>query len=130
MKNRFNDSIPRAQRGRILTSALALSLGFGLFASGGSTVFGQQQPAPPETPTVSNQQQPSLEKVSETPKQQAPLASPAELSRVFIKVAKRIKPAVVQINFVSGAQQTSYSDESKNSKPSDSPSDQPAGQPL
>jgi len=123
-----------------LTPALALSLGFGLFASGGSMVFGQQTP---ENSTVSSQQSPKdsgvsgqqtpLEKISETSRQQAPLASPADLSRVFINVAKRIKPAVVQINIVSSAQQTSY-DESDNftpsDPPSDSPSDSPSGQPL
>ncbi len=33
----------------------------------------------------------------------APLASPAELSRTFINVARRVKPAVVHINIVAGA---------------------------
>src|SRR5262249_47222953 len=100
MENRFNDSIRRAPRGRILTPALALSLGFGLFASSGSTVFGQQAPEDskvsghraPEDSIASGQQAPK-EKARGTP---APLSSPAELSRVFINVAKRVKPAVVQ----------------------------------
>src|SRR5215475_14340629 len=127
MENRFNDSIRRAPRGRILTPALALSLGFGLFASSGSTVFGQQAP---EDSIVSGQQAPK-EKASGTP---APLSSPAELSRVFINVAKRVKPAVVQINIVAGAKQQASADEPKKSAPldppSDSPSNTPSGQPL
>jgi len=139
MENRFNDSITRAKRGRILIPALALSLGFGLFASSGSIVFGQQTP---EDSTVPSQQTPLEKKISDTPSaQQAPMASPADLSRVFINVAKRVKPAVVQINIVSGVQQTSY-DESGNltpsdpqsdtpsDKPSDAPSNTPSGQPL
>jgi serine protease Do len=146
MENRFNDSITRAPRGRLLTSALALSLGFGLFASSESMVFGQQMPGAPgaqENSTVSSQQtpnpsavsaqQPPLEKVSGTATQQAqqaPLASPAELSRVFINVAKRVRPAVVQINIVSGAQRPVSNDGSSDLTPSDPPSGQPDGQPL
>jgi serine protease Do len=145
MENRFNDSITRAPRGRLLTSALALSLGFGLFASSESLVFGQQMPGAPENPTVSSQQtpeapnpsavagqQPAIEKVSETATQQtpkAPLASPAELSRVFINVAKRVRPAVVQINIVSGAQRPVSNDDPNNFTPSDPPSDSPSDQP-
>jgi serine protease Do len=131
MENRFNDSITRAPRGRLLSSALALSLGFGLFASSGSIVFGQQ--APDES--ALSGQQPSIEKVSAAPAQQAQLASPAELSRVFINVAKKIKPAVVQINIVSSAQRQ-VGEESFNSTPSAPPSDQQSdspsgsGQPL
>jgi serine protease Do len=121
-----------------MTSALALSLGFGLFASSGSTVFGQQAPvAPvaPESSTVSGQQQAPIEKVSETATQQvtkapqAPLASPAELSRVFINVAKRIRPAVVQINIVAGAQRPVSNGAPDDLTPSDPPSDQPDAQP-
>jgi serine protease Do len=138
MENRLNDSITRAQRNRILNSALALSLGFGLFASNGSVVFGQQQPGAAGAPTVSGQQQPeapkdaaasdqqpSLEKVAADPpvqkaaQQQAPLASPAELSRSFINVAKRIRPAVVQINVVAGAQRPVNYDDPDDSTPSD-----------
>src|SRR5215510_9613323 len=121
MENRFNVSIKRAPRGRILTPALALSLGFGLFASSGSMVFGQQGP---EDAIASGQQAPK-EKATET---QATLPSPAELSRAFINVAKRIKPAVVQINIVtSGISQTS-ADEPDEAQPSDSPSGQPLNQ--
>jgi serine protease Do len=124
-----------------LTSALALSLGFGLFTSSGSPAFGQQTAEnstasgqqTPKDATVSGQQTPSEKKTSETPVKQAPMASPADLSRVFINVAKRIKPAVVQINIVSGAQQTGY-DESGNLAPSDpqsdTPSDAPSGETL
>src|SRR5262245_32893828 len=112
MENRFSDSIKRAKCGRILTSALALSLGFGVFASSGSTVSGQQgpedstvsgQPAPKDS-TVSGQPAPETPE-PKTPTQaptQAPLASPAELSRVFINVAKRVKPAVVHITIGAG----------------------------
>src|SRR5262245_60732510 len=138
MENRLNDSITRAQRNRILNSALALSLGFGLFASNGSVAFGQQQPGAPESPTVSGQQQPeapkdaaasdqqpSMEKVAANPpvrqaaQQQAPMASPAELSRTFISVAKRIRPAVVQINIVAGSQRPVNYDDPDDSAPAD-----------
>jgi serine protease Do len=130
MENRFNDSIKRAPRGRMLTPALALSLGFGLLAPSGSTAFGQQAP---EGAIVSGQQahvdaiasgqQAPKDKTSETP---AALPSPAELSRVFINVAKRIKPAVVQINIVAGGIRQTGGDESDE----ESTSDQPSGQPL
>ncbi|HKC86674.1 MAG TPA: trypsin-like peptidase domain-containing protein [Blastocatellia bacterium] len=121
MENRFSDSIKRALRGRILTPALALSLGFGLFASSGSMVFGQQAPED----ELASGQQAQKEKATET---QATLPSPAELSRAFINVAKRIKPAVVQINIVtSGISQTS-ADEPDEAQPSDSPSGQPLNQ--
>jgi serine protease Do len=148
MGNRLNDSITRAQRNRILNSALALSLGFGLFASSSSVVFGQQQPETPENPTASGQQQPgapkdsaasdqqpSLEKVAAKPpvqnaaQQQAPLASPAELSRAFISVAKRIRPAVVQINIVAGSQRPVNYDGPDDSTPADPQSDNPGGNP-
>src|SRR5215475_10315846 len=118
MENRFSDSIKRALRGRILTPALALSLGFGLFASSGSMVFGQQ---PPEG-VIASGQQAQKEKATETP---ATLPSPAELSRVFINVAKRIKPAVVQINIVTGGISQTSADEPDEAPPSDSPSGQP-----
>src|SRR5262245_54671606 len=134
MENRFNESIKRAPRGRILTPALALSLGFGLFAPSGSTVFGQQAP---EGAIVSSQQAPKdtiasgkqaqKEKAPETPAQ---LPSPAELSRVFISVAKRVKPAVVQINIVAGGIRQTGADESDEAPPSDPPSGSPSGQPL
>src|SRR5215510_5466141 len=119
MENRFNDSIKRAPRVRILTPALALSLGFGLFASSGSMVFGQQAPEG----AIASGQQAQKETAPETP---TTLPSPAELSRVFINVAKRIKPAVVQINIVAGGIRQTSGDESDE----ESTSDQPSGQPL
>ncbi|HMB27255.1 MAG TPA: hypothetical protein VKS99_04080, partial [Blastocatellia bacterium] len=123
MENRFNDSIKRAPRVRILTPALALSLGFGLFASSGSTVFGQQGPED----AIASGQQAQKEKAPGAP---ATLPSPAELSRVFINVAKRIKPAVVQINIVAGGIRQTGADEPEEAPPSDPPSASPSGQPL
>jgi serine protease Do len=129
MEKRFNDSIKRAPRGRVLTPALALSLGFGLFAPGGATVFGQQAP---EGAIVSGQQAPAdaiapgqqapKERTSETP---ATLPSPVDLSRVFINVAKRVKPAVVQINIVAGGIRQTGGDELDEAPPSDPFSGQP-----
>jgi serine protease Do len=134
MENRFNDSVKRAPRGWILAPALALSLGFGLFAPSGSTVFGQQ--APGDT-TVSGQQAPenAIASGQQAPKEKAPAAqaslpSPAELSRVFINVAKRIKPAVVQINIVAGARQQASDEGPNESTPFDQPSNKPSAQPL
>jgi len=101
-----------------LTPALALSLGFGLFASSGSMVFGQQAPED----AIASGQQAQKEKAPETP---VTLPSPAELSRVFINVAKRIKPAVVQINIVTGGISQTSADEPDEAPPSDSPSGQP-----
>src|SRR5262250_1063183 len=121
MENRFSDSIKRALRGRILTPALALSLGFGLFASSGSMVFGQQGPED----AIASGQQAQKEKAPETP---ATLPSPAELSRVFINVAKRIKPAVVQINIVTSGISQTGADEPDEAPPSDSPSGRPLNQ--
>jgi serine protease Do len=118
MENRFNGSIKRAPRVRILIPALALSLGFGLFASSGSMVFGQQAPED----AIASGQQAQKEKAPETP---APLPSPAELSRVFINVAKRIKPAVVQINIVTGGIRQTSADEPDEAPPSDSLSGKP-----
>jgi serine protease Do len=115
MENRFNDSIKRAPRVRILTPALALSLGFGLFASSGSTVFGQQAPED----AIASGQQAQKEKTPGTP---TTLPSPAELSRVFINVAKRIKPAVVQINIVTGGIRQTSADGPDEAPPSSSPS--------
>jgi serine protease Do len=123
MENRFNDSIKRAPRVRILTPALALSLGFGLFASSGSMVFGQQAPEN----AIASGQQAQKEKAPGTP---TTLPSPAELSRVFINVAKRVKPAVVQINIVAGGIRQTSSDEPGEAPPSDPPFASPSGQPL
>ncbi|HKQ93835.1 MAG TPA: trypsin-like peptidase domain-containing protein [Blastocatellia bacterium] len=134
MENRFNDSIKRASRGRILSPALALSLGFGLFAPNGLTVFGQQAP---EGAIISGSQAPapaiaSGEKATKErgPETSAQLPSPAELSRVFINVAKRVKPAVVQINIVAGGIRQTSDDESNEDPLSGSPSSSPSGQPL
>ncbi len=85
MENRFNDSTKRASCARRMTSALAISLGLSLFAPGNALVFGQQ----PQT------------RMAEASKP-AQLASPGELSRTFINVAKRVKPAVVHINMMAG----------------------------
>jgi serine protease Do len=118
MENRFNNSIKRVPRGRILALALALSLGFGLFASNGSMVFGQQ--APEESKASGQQAQ--KEKAPETP---ITLSSPAELSRVFINVARRVKPAVVQVNIVGGGISQTSDDELDEASPSDMPNVQP-----
>src|SRR5262245_30831440 len=86
MENRFSDSTKRAKSARRLP-ALALSLGFGLFAP----VFGQQAP---------QAQMPEMTyEVADLT--QAP--SPSELSRAFVEAAKRIKPAVAHIKLGNGA---------------------------
>jgi serine protease Do len=91
MENSFTDSTRKTRLARRLIPALAVSMGLGLFAPGAATVFGQQ---PLQTGTSE----------AATP---PPLVSPAELSRTFVSVAKRVKPAVVHINvFASGASQT------------------------
>jgi serine protease Do len=87
MENRFNDSTKRASRALRLTSALAFSLGLGLFAPGKALVFGQQ---------------PTQTRMAETPNP-AQIASPSELSRAFVEAAKRIKPAVAHIKLGNGA---------------------------
>src|SRR5262249_12089388 len=54
-------------------------------------------------------------------------------SRAFISVAKRVKPAVVQINIVSSVQQTNYDqpdDMTPFDQPTDPPSDRLDDQPL
>ncbi|MGH9939814.1 MAG: S1C family serine protease, partial [Blastocatellia bacterium] len=102
MEKKFDQTTKRAKRARKLTSALAISLGLGLCAPGAAPVFGQQAPQA---------------KMSET----ARPASPAELSRAFINVAKRVKPAVVHINIVAGAKHPAIA-ESDGLPPSSSPS--------
>jgi serine protease Do len=81
MKN--SKTVKRASR----ALALALSLGLTLAASTNALVFGQQTPQ---------------SKMAERSKTTTPdsLASPAELSRAFVNVAKQVKPAVVHINVV------------------------------
>ncbi|HEY7182861.1 MAG TPA: trypsin-like peptidase domain-containing protein [Blastocatellia bacterium] len=81
MDNRLSGSTKRARVERNMAPALALMLGFGLFAP----AFGQEA-----------QQTPVSERTSETtdPTQ---TSSPSEISRAFINAARRIKPAVVHI---------------------------------
>jgi len=112
MENSFNDSIKRAKRARILTPALALSLGLGLFGSSDALVFGQQAP------------QATQAKMSETDKP-AQLASPAELSRAFISVAKRVKPAVVHINIIGAVRRPASANELDELMPFNFPFDLP-----
>src|SRR5262245_63881675 len=81
MENRFNDSTKRARLGRSTAPALALLLGFGLFAP----AFGQQ----------ARQAQMSERRSEATAPAQTD--SPSEISRTFINAARRIKPAVVHI---------------------------------
>jgi serine protease Do len=117
-----------------LSPALALALGFGLFALNGSTVVGQQAP---EGAIISGSQGPSPAMASgeqatkeRGPAPSAQLPSPAELSRVFINVAKRVKPAVVQINIVAGGIRQTSADEPYEEQPSDPPDGSPSAQPL
>jgi serine protease Do len=77
---------------RVLAYALTLILGIGVGASS-SAVMGEQ----------SNQGT----KAEEAPVPAAgPVVSPAELSRIFINVAKQVKPAVVHINVVEKLKQS------------------------
>jgi serine protease Do len=84
----------RESRAHIFALALALSLGIGLGASTQSLVFGQQT------------------KMAEQPKMAASdgLASPSELSRAFINVAKQVKPAVVNIDVVEKPKRSARND--------------------
>jgi len=94
MENRLDNSTKRVRPARRLTPALAVSLGLGLFAPDNALVFGQQAPQP--------QVYESISEASQQPR----MASPTDLSRTFINVAKRVKPAVVHINlFTSSARQ-------------------------
>jgi serine protease Do len=86
-------------------------------------VFGQQAPED----AIASGQQAQKEKAPETP---VTLPSPAELSRVFINVAKRVKPAVVQINIVAGGIRQTGADEPAEAPPADPPFASPSGQPL
>ncbi|HKE03434.1 MAG TPA: trypsin-like peptidase domain-containing protein [Blastocatellia bacterium] len=125
MENRFNDSIKRANCARILTPALALSLGLGLFASGDASVFGQQAQQAQQaqqSPQTQQAQQAQQTRVSETDKP-AQYASPADLSRAFINVAKRVKPAVVHINMIGSVKRPASFNELGESAPFDLPLD-------
>src|SRR5262245_60575969 len=98
MENKVNDSVKRAKHARKLAPALAISLGLGLWMANNAMVFGQQAPRA---------------KMAETAKlaPSEPLASPAELSRAFVNVAKRVKPAVVHINIVASAKRPAIDEE-------------------
>src|SRR5262245_20776346 len=121
MENKFNDSTSRAKRARILTPALALWLGLGVFASSDALVFGQQ--AQQQSPQVTQTRLTDSEKPTQ-------LASPAELSRAFINVAKRIKPAVVHINVVGSIRRPASADDLEDLMPFKMPFDMPLDRPL
>ncbi len=110
MENRLNESNKRVTRARILAPAMSLSLGLGLFASSGAPVFGQEAPAQ------------VIRTENEKPSQ---YASPAELSRAFINVAKRVKPAVVHINIVGAVRRPASANESDELMPFNLPFDPP-----
>ena len=127
MENRFNESIKRSNCARILTPALALSLGLGLFASGEALVLGQQAPQPKQTqqaPQTQQTQQTQQTRVSEAGAP-AQLPSPADLSRAFINVAKRVKPAVVHINIVGAVRRPASANELDGLMPFNLPFDMP-----
>ncbi len=75
-------------RAGTLAPALALTLGLVAGASTEALVFGQHA---------------RMAERAQTPQQPAALASPAELSRAFINVAKQVKLAVVNIDVVEKA---------------------------
>jgi S1-C subfamily serine protease len=81
LEDGFNDSTKSIGLKRRTASALALLLGFGLFAP----VFGQQ--APPAQVS---------EKIAEAT-DLTQTSSPSEVSRTFISAAKRVRPAVVHV---------------------------------
>jgi serine protease Do len=111
MENRFNESIKKAKRARRLTPALALTLGLGLFASSQVLVFGQEEPV--------------TAKVMKSDRDKPQLASPAELSRAFINVAKRVKPAVVHINILGAVRRPASADDLDDLMPFNLPFDLP-----
>lgn len=88
MEMKLRDSVRQALRGRTVVPALALTLGLAMGSMFHSPVFGQQT------------QPDRLAQRSQTVQQPAALASPAELSRAFINVARQVKPAVVNIDVV------------------------------
>jgi serine protease Do len=79
---RMTRKVARVRGAQALATALALSAGLGVGLGVNGTVFGQEA------------------NVASAPASAAPLASPAELSRAFINVAKQVKPAVVNIDTV------------------------------
>jgi serine protease Do len=103
MEKNFNDSRNKGKRARGMMSALAISLGVGLSASSGAPVFGQE---------IGQVGQATQVKMTENakPSLSDSLASPAELSRAFISVAKSVKPAVVNINIVERAKKPAMGD--------------------
>src|SRR5262245_22683378 len=124
MENRFDDSIKRAKRARRLTPALALSLGLGLFAPSHALVFGQEDPLTAKTPPTAKAPPTANVIKSETDKP-SQLASPAELSRAFISVAKRVKPAVVHINILGAVRRPASANELDELMPFNLPFDLP-----
>src|SRR5262249_62310064 len=88
-----------------------------LFASGDASVFGQQAQQSQQTQQAQQAQQ---TRVSETDKP-AQYASPADLSRAFINVAKRVKPAVVHINMIGSVKRPASFNELGESAPFDLP---------
>src|SRR6266480_4689001 len=91
MRIRFSSAVRNSKHALMLTLALALSIGLGLGVGARSLVFGQQA-------------QSTHPQLAQSP---ATLASPTELSRAFINVAKQVKPAVVNIDVVEKARRTS-----------------------
>src|SRR5262249_7196288 len=122
MENRFNDSIKRANCARILTPALALSLGLGLFASGDASVFGQQAQQSQQTQQAQQAQQRGWSERTK-PAQYAP---PANLPRASINGARRVKPAVVHTNMIGSVKRPASLNELGESAPFALPLDLPA----
>ena len=102
MENRFNDSTGRASFVRRLAPTLAVSLGLSMFTLSGAPIFGQE--AQQGQVAQHAGQQPRMVEAART----ANAITPMDLSRVFVNVAKRAKPTVVDINVVqAGARQAS-----------------------
>src|SRR5215471_13039762 len=103
MEKNFNGSINRGKRARGMMSTLAISLGLGLSASSNALVFGQQvaETSPASAVKMAENTKPTLSNS---------LASPKELSRSFVSVAKQVKPAVVNINIVEKAKKPAMGD--------------------
>src|SRR5437868_13782407 len=91
MRIKLSSAVKNSKHALMLALALALSLGLGLGAGARNLVFGQQA-------------QSAHQQLAQSP---ATLASPAELSRAFINVAKQVKPAVVNIDVVEKAKRPS-----------------------